>query len=136
MGAAEPTVTVGRTTYRVRREPGADWATLEGSRGGLVHAREVQEGFVWRLWRGLQDTVCWAVEDGPVGLRVVSEDLAGWLLRLGRPRPDLEELLRGLAREGRREAFDLAVELIQTHGLHEALPAADLQRTVDLLLDE
>jgi len=134
MGGAAATVTVGRTTYRVHRGPGADWATLEGSRGGLVHAREVQEGFVWRLWRGRQDTVGWAVEDGPVGLRVVSEDLAGWLLRLGRPRPDLEELLKAYAREGRRDAFDLAVELIQTQALNEALPSDDLRRTIDLLL--
>ena len=97
MGGGKPTVTVGISAYRVRREPGADWATLEGPRGSLVHAREVQEAFVWRLWKGCQDTVGWAVEDGPAGLRVVSEDLAGWLLRLGRLRPDLEELLRGYA---------------------------------------
>ncbi len=69
-----------------------------------------------------------------MGLRVVPEDLAGWLVRLGRARPDLEKLLASYAREGRRDAFDLAVELIQTQGRNEALPADDLRRTVDLLL--
>jgi len=134
MRGAEPTVTVGRTAYRVHREPGAAWATLIGPRGGLVHAQEVQEGFVWKLWRGHQDTVGWAVEDGPLGLRAVPQDLAGWLLRLGRPRPDLQELLRRYSEEGRRDAFALTVELIQTHGLDKALPADDLRRTVGLLL--
>lgn len=71
-----------------------------------------------------------------MGLRVVPEDLAGWLLRLGRPRPDLEELLKAYAREGRREAFDLAVELIQTQGRNEALPSDNLRRTIDHLLGE
>lgn len=134
MGGGKPNVTVGRSAYRVRREPGADWATLEGPRGSLVHAREVQEAFVWRLWKGRQDTVGWAVEDGPAGLRAVSEHLAGWLLRLGRPRPDLEELLRGYAREGRQDAFDLAVELIQTQGLDETPPDGQLRRTIEFLI--
>jgi len=40
----------------------------------------------------------------------------------------------GLQRDGRQDALDLAVELTQTRGLNEALPADDLQRSVDALL--
>lgn len=136
MGDIEPTVVIHGKVFTVLREPGADWATLVGPRGGLLHARVGSEGWVWVLWRGRQSVVGWAVEDGPTGLRVLSEDMAGWLIRLPASRPDLSEVLLGYAKGGWREGFDLAVELIQTQGVEAALSAADLRRTIALLLED
>lgn len=133
MGDLQPTVVIHGSVFRVQREPGVDWATLVGPRGGLVHARVGSDGVVWMLWGGHRSVVAWAVEDGPTGLRVLSEDLAGWLIRLPASRPDLNEVLLGYAKGGWREGFDLAVELIQTQGLEQALSAANLRRTIDLL---
>ncbi len=51
-------------------------------------------------------------------------------------RPDLSWVLLGFAKEGWREGFDLAVELIQTQGLEQALSGVDLCQTVALLLED
>lgn len=132
-GHAE-TVVIGSTVYAMERPEGASWAVLEGPRGGIANA-SIVEGLnpLWRVWRGRNTTIGWVVPHGPAGLRAIPDHQAGLLVKLGNRRPDLSALLTRYANNSDRDAFNLALELIDTQGLDEAPSAAELARTLEHL---